>query len=84
MSSRTSASEQPVDNSSCVEPCGLAVLARGGEGWEKVKDILCLFIFFLSMKGFNDITALFWLKENGVSAPNGILGIYGMVLKPRS
>lgn len=49
-----------------------------------MKDILCLFIFFLGMKGFNDITALFWLKENGVSAPNGILGIYGMVLKPRS
>lgn len=83
MPSRTSASERPVDSSSCVEPCGLAVLAREG-GKKKVKDILCLFIFILGMKGFNVITALFWLKENGMSGPNGTLGIYGMVLKPRS
>lgn len=47
-----------------------------------MKDILCVFV--LSMNRFKVVTALFWLKENAVSAPNGTLGIYGMVLKLRS
>lgn len=79
--SRTSSSEQPVYNGSCVEPCGLGVVAREeeikGEGY-------FVFIFILNMKGFNVITASFWLKENRMSVPNGTWRIYGMVLKPRS
>lgn len=43
-----------------------------------------VFVFILNMKGFNVITASFWLKENGMSVPNGTWRIYGMVLKPRS
>lgn len=35
------------------------------------------------MNGFNVITVLFGLKENGVSAPNGALRICGMMLKAR-
>lgn len=43
-----------------------------------------MFILVLNVKGFNVISASFWLTENGESAPNGTWGIYGMVLKPRS
>lgn len=82
VSSRTEQYEETVVNILCKEPCGLAIFAR--EEQRRWRIFCVFFVLLLSMNRYKVVTALLWLKENGVSAPNGTLGIYGMVLKPRS